>query len=101
MRTGSSEMSNGTATYDFHAGSRFGSKVYMMIASQSWRRPYAARIGIPSLAQSLGNGGFVSLTVYGLPAIAVRDSCTTVEGSGSFTRGVFTGGGEPGCCQYT
>jgi len=42
-----------------------------------------------------------SLTVYGFPATAVRESWTMVEWSGSFTIGVFTGGGEPGCCQYT
>jgi len=29
-------------------------------------------VGIPSLAHSLGNGWLVSLTVYGLPANAVR-----------------------------
>ena len=35
MRTGSSEMSNGSPMYGLWPGSRFGSKVYMMIASQS------------------------------------------------------------------
>ena len=33
------------------------------------------------------------------PATAVRVSFTTDECSGSFTIGVLTGGGEPGCCQ--
>ena len=55
---------------------------------------------MPSLSQSFGKGWLVSLTVNGFPATAVRESLTTEECSGSLTIGVFTGGGEPGCCQY-